>query len=75
MSIVERKAEVKTFNVYADCSCGGIFERAPDFIVWDNNNTVGDLSDDTFSYKYICIDCSEEIISDKKYPLQEFIEI
>jgi hypothetical protein len=75
MSIVERKKEVKTYNVYADCSCGGKYQRAEDFIVWNNNDTISDLSDDTFSYKYICDTCDDELITDIKYPFQEFIEI
>jgi hypothetical protein len=73
----ELRKEVKVYNVYAKCSdsnCTGFYIENNPFIVWDNKNTTS-LSDDTFSYSYICSVCSGTVIDSKKYPYQEFIEI
>ena len=78
MGIQEVKAEVKTFNVYAKCDkndCNGQFIKNEPFIIWNNNGTKGDLSDDSFEYSYICDTCSDIVISKIQYPNQEFIEI
>ena len=78
MGILEQKKEVRTYNIYAKCdkpNCNGTFIENNPFIVWDNNGTKGDLSDDTFQYSYVCDTCSETVISDIKYPHQEFEEI
>ena len=74
--IEERKA-VNVYNVYAKCdnNCDGTYIPHQDYIVWDDNGTKNDLSDDTFMYRYICDKCSNVIISDKKYPYQEFVEV
>jgi len=82
MSITEVKKEVKVYNVYATCNelvngvtCTGDYVENVPFLVWDNKGTVGDLSDDTFEYSYICDICSKVQNSQKKYPYQEFVEI
>jgi hypothetical protein len=78
MGIQEQKKEVRTYNVYAKCdksNCAGTFIENNPFIIWDNNGTPGDLTDDTFNYSYICDTCSETVISHVKYPHQEFVEI
>ncbi len=72
--IIEERKEVQTFNVYAKCNCGGLYEHNVPYIVWDNKGTKS-LSDDTFEYSYKCNNCSEVVISKIQYPHQEFIEI
>jgi len=76
ITIVQDKKEVRTYNIYAKCSdCGTEMIKNDPFIVWDNNGTPGDLSDDTFEYSYKCPDCNETILSKVQYPHQEFEEI
>ena len=73
MSVIVNKIEVKTYNKTISCSCGGNFIENNPFIIWDNKGTK-DLSDDTFEYSYICDSCSEEYLTNIKYPHQEFEE-
>jgi hypothetical protein len=72
--MIEERREVIVYNVHAKCECGGLFTPASDFIQWDNKNSIS-LSDDEFKYKYLCNSCNEELIINKKYPYQEFIEV
>jgi len=73
--MMEKKKEVKAFNVYAECDCGGSYAQNEPFVVWNDNGTKGDLSDDTFDYSYICDSCEDIMISSILYPHQEFKEI
>jgi len=80
--MLEETKEVKTYNVYAKCNeiingntCTGTYIPATNHIEWNNNGTTGDLSDDTFTYNYICDVCSSLLNSGVKYPHQKFIEI
>jgi len=76
MTIVEDKKEVKVYNVYGMCSdCDVMLTENIPFIVWDNNGSIRDLSDDSFEYSYICPNCNKVINSIKKYPHQEFVEV
>jgi hypothetical protein len=69
--MVETRAEVKTFNVYAECLCGGKYNFT--CVILDNNGTT-DLSDDTLKYKHECDVCGDIKEFEKKYPYQEFME-
>ena len=70
--MIENKKEVKVYNITLECECGGKCIKNEPFIVWDNNNTKSDLSDDTFVYSYICDTCSTTYESGILYPYQSF---